>query len=350
MLYDTFEHAYVDLLTRVRDQPEFANAPRGYRSRELLGVSYRLRRPRERVIAIGARRANLVFQFAEALWYLSGSSSLEFIRFYAPSMARYSADGRTLRGTAYGPRIFQCGGAAFSQWDSVIRTLRDDPDSKRALIQIFAPEELLVADNIDVACTIGLQYVIRDGALHALTFMRANDAYRGAVSDVFSFTFLQELLAHQLGLALGSYTHVAGSYHLYATDDAQADRVLAGRAHRVSDAAFPVMPAGDNWPAVHEVLALEGALRGGRLVLDRRALDQLGLPPYWAQIVALLALHARRQHGAPTDVELVASLCPLYAALVASCWRDVAVVAAARGARFDPAIAPAIANPMEDPS
>jgi thymidylate synthase len=322
LVYDTFEDAYLANLTQVRADPEFVNAPRGFRSREILGMSYRLRNPRERTIRIPERRTNIFFNFAEALWYLSARDSLEFVEFYAPSMRRYSADGRTLRGTAYGPRIFNFGGAGFNQWDSVVRTLRDDPDSKRALIQIFAPEELLIEGNIDVACTIGLQYMIREGELHAVTFMRANDAYRGAVSDVFSFTFLQELLATQLGMNLGTYTHIAGSYHLYDPDEPLADRVLSARGNSLCDDPFPAMPAGDNWPAIGAVLDLEQALRQRRLTLGRGDLDELGLAPYWAQIVALFALHAQHRLDGVIDPDLMAYLDPLYRSAAQNLWQD----------------------------
>ena len=315
--YETFEQAYLAQLRRVRDEPQFRNAPRGFHSREILGASYRLDDPRERVIRAPSRRTNIFFNFAEALWYLSGSNSVEYMRFYAPSIAKYSADGRTLRGTAYGPRIFNFGGAGFDQWNSVVRTLRADHDTKRAFIQIFSPEELLAADNIDVACTIGLQFLNREGALHAVGFMRANDAYRGTASDVFSFTFLQELLARQLGLELGSYTHVVGSYHLYQSDDARADQVLAEADSAAGDFhPFPAMPRGDNWPAVHEVLELEQALRTGRLVLGPDRIEKLGLADYWAQIVGLFSLHARRKLDRVEDPELVDLLDPLYAGFV----------------------------------
>ncbi|MDT5029863.1 MAG: thymidylate synthase [Actinoplanes sp.] len=319
--FGTFEQAFLAQLRKVRDEPEFSNAPRGFHSRELLGVTYRLTNPRERIIRTPSRRTNIVFNFAEALWYLSGSNSLDMVRFYAPSMSRYSADGRTLRGTAYGPRIFNFGGAGVNQWDSVIRTLRADPDSKRAFIQIFAPEELLSTDNIDVACTVGLQYVIRQGRLHALSFMRANDAYRGTASDVFSFTFLQELLAHQLDLELGSYTHVAGSYHLYQTDEASADRVLADES-AVDFDPFPVMPSGDNWNAIYHVADLEQAMRTGRLSVGPREIEQLGLPPYWAQVVALFSLHARLKLNGSIDPDLMGFLDPVYLRLVKNCWED----------------------------
>lgn len=320
--YDTFHHAYLEYLRKVRDEPEFCNSPRGYRSREILGVTYRVTNPRERVIRVPGRRTNIVFNFAEALWYLSGSNSLDFIRFYAPSMDRYSTDGHTLRGTAYGPRIFNCGGAGFNQWDSVLNTLRVDPDSKRALIQIFAPEELLIGGNIDVACTIGLQYLVREGQLHAVSYMRANDAYRGTASDVFSFTFLQEVLAHQLGLDLGSYIHTAGSYHLYDNDRSLADRVLADPDAIVHADPFPAMPAGDNWPAIREVLDYEALVRTGRTRTTFADIERLGLPHYWTQVVILLYLHARRRHDRETDRDLVALLDPLYIQLLENCWRE----------------------------
>jgi len=314
--YDTFQDAYLASLRTVRSDPEFVNAPRGFKSQEILGLSYRLRNPRERLVRRPERRTNIVFNFAEVLWYLSASDSLDFVSFYAPSISRYSADNRTLRGTAYGPRIFNYGGAGISQWQSVLRTLRADPDSKRALVQIFAPEELLVEGNIDVACTIGLQFLIREGALHAVAFMRANDAYRGAVSDVFSFTFLQELMAAELGLHLGSYTHVAGSYHLYEPDQQAADRLLDSAAESdVCDQPFPAMPAGDNWPAIQTVLEVEQALRTGRLVLHCTDMDRLGLPRYWDQVVALFALHAEHRLGEEVDPGWSDYLEPLYASM-----------------------------------
>jgi thymidylate synthase len=322
MAYDTFEDAYLANLTQVRAHPEFVNAPRGFRSHEILGLTYRLRNPRERMIRTPERRTNIFFNFAEALWYLSARNSLDFIEFYAPSMRKYSADGRTLRGTAYGPRIFNFGGAGFNQWDSVIRTLRADPDSKRALIQIFAPEELLIEGNVDVACTIGLQYMIREGDLHAVSFMRANDAYRGTVSDVFSFTFLQELLATQLGLQMGSYTHVAGSYHLYEPDQPLADRVLASRGHSLCDDPFPAMPPGDNWSAVGVVLEQEEALRLRRVTVKRHDIETLSLAPYWAQVVALFSLHAQRRFNTVVDRDLLQFLDPLYASAVENLWQD----------------------------
>ena len=52
--------------------------------------------------------------------------------------------------------------------------------------------------------------------------MRSNDAYIGLAHDVFAFTFMQEIVARDVGLDLGTYTHSVGSLHLYDQDERRA--------------------------------------------------------------------------------------------------------------------------------
>lgn len=312
MQFETFHHAYVATLRSVAREPAHRNAPRGFASRERLGMQYVLHDASQRIPMIPARRLNIVFNFAESLWYLSGRDDLEFIANYAPSIRKYSADEVRLTGTAYGKAIFGRG-----QWHTVVDQLREDPDSKRAVLQIFRGEELQVPANPDVSCTLGLQFLIRGGALHAVGFMRANDAYRGQSSDVFSFTFLQELMARELGLRVGEYVHSVGSMHVYDVDSERVEDVLADPAANGDPALrFPEMPEGDNWPAVREVLRLEELLRTGRHRLN----SDVNLPEYWDQVVRLFELHRRVRADEPVDDELLGSLWPLYRYLVEN-WR-----------------------------
>jgi thymidylate synthase len=318
--YPDFHAAYLTELRRVCEQAEFVNAPRGNRSREILSVAYRIENPRERIVRRVGRKYNLFFNFAEVLWYLSGSSELAMIACYGPLIARYSADGHRLNGSAYGPRIFQYGGACINQWDSVVRVLREDPDSKRAFIQVFSPAELLQPGNIDVACTLGLQYFIREGALHAAGFMRANDAFRGSVSDVFAFTFLQELMANELGLKLGTYTHFVSTYHVYDADLPRVRATLDDPRELEGAKSFPEMPAGNNWASIRRVLELERNLRQGTLRLKTSDLAKLDLPPYWRNVVCLFALHAEFRHDERIDAEKVALLPACFGSAVRNLW------------------------------
>lgn len=319
MEFDTFHQAYPSMLRELLDEPAYRNAPRGFASREQLGVRFTLRDACQRVPVIPARRLNIVFNFAEALWYLSGRDDLDFIAYYAPSMRKYSADGRRLTGTAYGRALFGADGRP-GQWAPVVDTLRSDADSKRAVLQIFDGAELTVPDNPDVSCTLGLQFLVREGALHSVGFMRANDVYRGMTSDVFSFTLLQEMLARELGVRLGSYVHLVGSMHLYEPDHDRAREVLADPATLDQDVPlFPSMPDGDNWPYVREVLLQEERLRRNRHRIDPDT-GGLGLPGYWAQVLLLFEVHRRLRHHETVDGDLMDSLSPLYRRLVEDRW------------------------------
>lgn len=322
MEFDSFHHAYPALLRGLVEDPAYRNAPRGFPSREQLGIRFQLTDASQRTPLIPARRLNIVFNYAEALWYLAGRDDLDFIAYYAPSIRKYSADGIRLTGTAYGRALFgDTGNRRTGQWASVTSELRTDPDSKRAVVQIFRGEELTVPGNPDVSCTLGLQFLSRDGALHAVGFMRANDVYRGMSSDVFSFTFLQEVLARELGLRLGGYTHLAGSLHLYDPDAHRAAEVLADPASAEPPAhRFPTMPDGDNWPYIREVLHHEEALRQNRHHLGHDT-GSLGLPAYWAQVLLLFELYRRLRYDDPVDEDLLAALTPPHRWFVTS-WRS----------------------------
>lgn len=323
--FETFEDAYLANLRLTYQEPTFRNAPRGFPSRERLGVAFTIRNPRERIVRAPARRLNIVFNFAEALWYLSGSDDLRMIAYYAPSMRRYSMDGERLTGTAYGPKIFSHGPNRVNQWDKAVETLRDDPETKRAVLQIFSPDEYLVESNIDVSCTMALQFMIREDALHAVGFMRANDAFRGVVSDIFSFTFLQEVMATQLGVGMGSYHHNVGSFHVYDSDEDWAAEVIA-ESKAFADAAgihsepFPVMAAGDNWPDIRLVLDYEVRLRTDELRLGASSIDELPLAPYWQQVVCLLEVYRQVVHEKRIDDDHLAVLNPTFRSMVAARW------------------------------
>jgi thymidylate synthase len=327
--FATFQDAYLHHLRASFEQYEFSNAPRGQDSFERLGVSFRLLDPTQRHIRVPARKTNLVFNFAEALWYLSGTDDLSHIAYYAPSIARYSANGTTLTGTAYGTRIFRHLGR-LDQWRSIQDTLAADRDSKRAVIQIFEAGELTVPDNIDVACTLALQFMIRDDRLHGVGFMRANDAFRGVVSDVFSFTFLLEVMARQLGLEVGTYTHQVGSFHVYKSDADRVRRVLEQDPSDHRGEPFPAMPHGEVHQNLEIVLGWERALRLDEEQLNADLLEALDLPEYWRHVVALFEVYRQIKHGTGQDHRVLDLLPPVYRDTLTNRWPQLADANAVR--------------------
>ncbi|MQA87245.1 MAG: thymidylate synthase [Streptosporangiales bacterium] len=320
-MFGRFEDAYVAVLEHVDRNVEHVNAPRGNAARECLNVSFVLTDPRDRIVYTPARRTNIVFCYAEALWYLWGRDDLEMISYYAPRLAKMSADGRTLTGIAYGPKLFKVARAGRSQWDRVLRLLAEEPASKRAVVSFFEPEELIDPANPDVSCTLGLQFLLRDGHLDAIAYMRGNDAVVGLLCDVFSFTLLQEFTAVQLGVDLGRYGHHVGSMHINDVDAKKA-AAIAAAAHGGRE-LFPVtaMPP-TRWADLKIVEHHEGALRRNEERLDPGDLSRLGLAPYWQQVVLLMEVYRQISHypGTPVMPSTLEALDPGYRWLIAHRW------------------------------
>ena len=97
----------------------------------------------------------------------------------------------------------------------VVDELRRNPDSRRAIMSI--------RDNSDMetgspACLQSIQYLLRDNALHCKVLFRSNDATKASFMNAFALIMLQKRIAEALGVAVGTYTHRANSYHVYERD------------------------------------------------------------------------------------------------------------------------------------
>ncbi len=206
-------------------------APRGMATREVLDVHMRLTQPRARLLyAPPARILNPAFAVAETVWHLSGSDD-PWIFDYNAQLRQYADDG-VLRG-AYGPRMRNWAGVV-DQLHRVLEILTEDPDSRRALIQLYDPARD-AAGHKDVPCTLGFAFHLRAGRLHMSTTMRGQDVWIGMPYDLFFYTTLHELVAGWLGVELGDFHHYVGSLHIY-------ERHLVQAEHLTSLTASAIMP------------------------------------------------------------------------------------------------------------
>lgn len=221
--------------------------PRGMATKEMLGVSIKLLDPRSRLVANPIRNANYGFSVGEFLWYVMGKNDVRSISYYNKRMPTFSDDGMTLR-SAYGKTMFidlfpdgrpgEPHGLR-TQWRTAVKTLVDDPDSRRAVIVINQPYDNSIAawsGSKDVPCTLALQFFVRGTSLHMHVTMRSNDLFWGLTSDLFSFTLMQELMMLELreaspkfcDLQLGEYIHTDGSLHIYERHYDDAARIAGG--------------------------------------------------------------------------------------------------------------------------
>lgn len=229
----TVNDAFLILYNILSDQAEngFEEGSRdGSVVGELINVAINIDDPTRNIVSTPIRKMPMRYAVGELLWYLSGSDKTKDIAQYAPKWLELSDDGEHTN-SAYGYRIKQKFG--FDQWEYVKALLRKDPTTRQAVIHIKD------ADNTptkDTPCTVYLQFFIREGKLHLATHMRSNDLWMGFTYDAFSFCAMQVLMAMELGVDVGEYTHFAGSLHIYGRDYAIAKKnaqELAGRDKKV---------------------------------------------------------------------------------------------------------------------
>lgn len=226
LVADTVEELYPRLLWFIVSNGVQV-APAGRATIEVSPLMFQLLDPRKRIVTHKGRRLNHPLAVMKQLQLLSGTSDMDALRFYDKGIDRLIDPVSGVYDGAYGPRLKP-------QLDYVLQVLQRDPASRRAVIAIFEPSDQ--GRGLDQPSTMTLQYLIRDNRLHAITYMRSNDAWGGLPYDLCLFPFLQEVLASWLQVPPGTYTHITGSGHVYASDvdnvralvaDPEADRTPA---------------------------------------------------------------------------------------------------------------------------
>lgn len=241
--------------------------------------------PRERVLRNAERNCNPFFHLYEALWMLSGRNDVAPLEYYVKNMKSFSDDGYTLNG-AYGYRwrksrvdsVNSCGDACYTrkdQLDILVEHLRNKPESRRAVLQMWTVEDDLmkIDSSKDVCCNTAAYFSLRDSlvphnwsseklsrkidqeyemaglarqdgdaadasrryeliglykqgyqkkelVLDMTVTNRSNDLVWGMLgANVVHFSFLQEYLASMLGVGVGHYHQMTNDLHIYVNNN-----------------------------------------------------------------------------------------------------------------------------------
>jgi thymidylate synthase len=222
-------------------------SPRGMETREILGFAFELTNPRCRLTTLKGRKWSGALAVAELAWHLRGDTNVDALAFYTPRWREFADVDGQVRGSCYGARIFESVAAGGSQWNNVRKLLSADHQSRRAVLNFRGEEDVSRPTN-DLSCTNTLQFIVRGGKLHAFANMRSNDAIWGVPYDLFLFTCLQEMMALELGVDLGSFHHYASSMHVYKRHYELASRMANANASETGE--MPVMTSVDGLSAM----------------------------------------------------------------------------------------------------
>lgn len=212
--FNSVDEIQLHILEKLFSEGEFITT-RELKTLELCNVNICLINPRNRSTYNPQRKWKLPLAIGEFAWHISGSNSLDFISYYAKQWKDFSSDGKLISQSCYGHKIFNKDISGESQWHRLIKLLKTDKSSRRAVLDLYDSDNGIDYFAKDIACVCTVQFLIRNEKLDAIVSMRSNDLIWGLPYDIYLFTMLQELLSLELGIEIGKYYHNVGSMHIY---------------------------------------------------------------------------------------------------------------------------------------
>ena len=202
--YHTPAMAFVDICERLLVAEVVQ--PRGHVTTELLDVTLHIEDPMSIPFDDDKRDLNFTIAALEILQLLGQTPADSMSRRITKKVAAFQDAGISYGN--YGTRLR-------GQLTNIVKELREDGDSRRAVATIYDGRADLGQVTSDIPCTLSAQFFIRDAALHTRVSMRSNDAWLGLPYDLTQFCALHCAMAEVLAVAPGRYTHTVGSMHLY---------------------------------------------------------------------------------------------------------------------------------------
>lgn len=179
-------------------------------TKAVYNIGFTICNPQDNHINTPWRKWSKKYAEREWQWYLSQNRSVEEIKKYAPIWDKMHG-GDNLVMSNYG---WQWG--RNNQLDKVIKQLKENPNTRQAWISIYDGKEKDFY-QYDTPCTLAIGFNVN----HYHTFfdmtvvMRSCDLIYGFCNDQYCFSKLQELVAEELGLQVGTYYHFAHDLHIY---------------------------------------------------------------------------------------------------------------------------------------
>lgn len=232
--FDTFAEAYKDSLTDLLTFPEYETRPRGMTIKENCDVALVIDNPLSCLYENTVRSSQLKYIAAELLWYFMGRNDVGYISKFAKFWESIQNDDGTVN-SSYGHLLFANPNEhGFMQYEWAVNSLLKDKDSRQAVLHFNLPSHQRDG-NKDFVCTMYGIFQIRENKLNFTVSMRSNDVILGLPTDIAFFATLQsQMLFHLVThggeefreLELGTYTHIANSFHLYERHFDLVDRMI----------------------------------------------------------------------------------------------------------------------------
>jgi thymidylate synthase len=229
-----FDEIYQDMVKRIMtegtdelNKSKQAGSERAtYYTRAIPGMHFSTDIEKDGFPLLTLRKIPIKSPVAEQAWFILGSRKPEdFLREYTKIWDAFTNPGDVVT-VAYGYRWRKHFGR--DQLKLLIDLLRNEPGSRHAVIVTWDPSQdgLSTQKKKNVPCPYTFTVNIIGDRLHFHNIVRSNDVILGVPFDVLGFALLQCILAQELGVKPGIYSHSISNAHIYDTHFTAAEELM----------------------------------------------------------------------------------------------------------------------------
>jgi len=152
----------------------------------------------------------------ELLWFLKGSTNIEYLKANGVGIWDEWADENGDLGPVYGAqwrRWKGYHGETYDQVSRVIEQIKNDPDSRRHVISAWNVAQ--IGEMKLAPCHCLFQFYVSGGRLSCQLYQRSADLFLGVPFNIASYSLLTMMIARVTGLEAAEFVHTFGDVHLY---------------------------------------------------------------------------------------------------------------------------------------
>ena len=206
---------YLDLLQHVIDNGTEKTDRTGTGTRSVFGYQMRFNLE-EGFPLLTTKKLHLRSIIHELLWFLQGDTNIAYLNENKVAIWNEWADENGNLGPIYGYqwRKWQgTDGEPVDQIRNVIRSIQEDPDSRRHVISAWnvgALKEMALPP-----CHILFQFYVSNGKLSCQLYQRSADIFLGVPFNIASYAMLMMMVAQVTGLQAYEFVHTLADAHIY---------------------------------------------------------------------------------------------------------------------------------------
>ena len=217
---------YLDLMRYVRESGTEKGDRTGTGTLSVFGYQMRFNLE-DGFPLVTTKKVHLKSIIYELLWFLKGSTNIDYLKEHGVSIWDDWADERGELGPVYGAQWRSWptqDGDSIDQISEVINQIKTNPNSRRLIVSAWNVSQI---DNMALPpCHALFQFYVAEGRLSCQLYQRSADIFLGVPFNIASYALLVLMIAKVTRLIPGDFVHTLGDAHLYLNHLSQVDEQL----------------------------------------------------------------------------------------------------------------------------